>query len=329
MSRPTLLVTGGSGFIGTNLVDHFAGLGWRVRNFDLAAPRNPDHADAWVRGDMLDRDGLGSVIADLRPQAVLHFAARTDLDERAGLSGYAVNVDGVANLVHVLREAPSVERVIFASTQLVATPDGPPSDDLDYRPATTYGRSKALGEIIVRAADLAATWTIVRPTSIWGPWCGSPFREFFSAVSRGRYVQPTGVNAAKQWGYVGNLCRQVERVLAADRGDVNGRTFYLSDYSAVDVHDFANRVRRALGKPAVRQVPAPLLRACAVVGDLAQWLGWEHPPLTSFRYRNLFGSERQELEPLRRLTGPLPYTVDEGIALTLAWLHGREPARAA
>ena len=329
MTRPALLVTGGSGFIGTNLVEHFDRAGWQVANFDIAPPRDRAQLAHWTRVDLLDAAGLAAQLAEHQPRVVLHFAARTDIDERAGLAGYAANVAGVTNLVLAIRATPSVERVIFASSQLVATPDGPPADELDYLPATTYGRSKALGEIIVRGANLDATWTIVRPTSIWGPWCATPFREFFTAVARGRYVQPSGMHVTKQWGYVGNLCRQVDRLVAADPADVDGRTFYAGDYDAVELHDFANRVRRALGQPPVRLVPATLLRAGAVVGDIAQRLGWRHPPLTSFRYQNLVRNERQELEPLRRLAGPLPCSVDEGIAFTLAWLRREERALAA
>lgn len=328
-ARRTIVITGGSGFIGTNLVDHFTNAGWRVRNLDIAAPRNPEHMRYWTAVDLLDRDLLTAEIAAARPKAVLHFAARTDLDERAGLSGYRANVEGVANVVQALRGVRSVERVVFASTQLVASPDGPPDGDLDYRPTTTYGRSKALGEMIVRAADVAPAWTIVRPTSIWGPWCGTPFREFFTAVARGRYVQPAGMRVTKQWGYVGNACRQIECLLSADAADVNRRTFYLSDYDVVDLHDFANRVRHALGRPPVRLVPAQLLRLGAAMGDVAQRMGWDRPPLTSFRYRNLVRNERQELEPLRRLAGVLPFSVDDGIAATVAWLGRFEPALAA
>src|SRR5687767_4757254 len=89
-----LLITGGSGFIGTNLVQHFRDLGAEVVNTDPEPPRNPVHADVWKRLDPLDAEGLRTVIGELRPTAVLHMGARTDLDG-ADLAAYASNTEGV------------------------------------------------------------------------------------------------------------------------------------------------------------------------------------------------------------------------------------------
>ena len=67
-------------------------------------------------------------------------------------------------------------------------------------------------------------------------------------------------------------------------------------------------------------MPARLLKRIARVGDITQLIGWKKPPLTSFRLRNMIDSEIQDLSKLFEITGPLPYSVDDGIDITVNWL---------
>jgi nucleoside-diphosphate-sugar epimerase len=78
-----VLVTGGSGFIGTNLVEHFASRGYEVCNFDIASPRNPVHLPYWVKGNLLEAKGLRALVRDFDPEVIFHMAARTDLGGRS------------------------------------------------------------------------------------------------------------------------------------------------------------------------------------------------------------------------------------------------------
>ena len=330
MGKQRVLVTGGSGFVGTNLVARFIERGWAVLNLDIAKPRNEEHLGLWKQVDVLDRDELTAATQAFEPSVFLHFAARTDLDEEADLAGYAANTQGVCNVVDAIRSTPSVGRVIFASSQLVCELGYKPRDERDYRPTTTYGHSKAVSEMIVRAAGhMASTWIIVRPTSLWGPWFRTPYREFFAAIGRGAYVPPRGMSTLKQWGYVGNSVHQVHGLVEARAESVHGRTLYLADYEPVQLRDFVNRVQRSLGASPIRSVPPKLLRAVALGGDALEKLGWGSPPLTTFRYGNIVTDELQDLEPLREIVGSLPFTVQDGIDATVNWLEEHEALAAA
>jgi nucleoside-diphosphate-sugar epimerase len=77
-----VVVTGGSGFIGTNLVGHFIDRGHEVRSLDIAPPRNANHRKVWRAADIMRMGELQSVLAELHPRVVLHMAARTDLPGR-------------------------------------------------------------------------------------------------------------------------------------------------------------------------------------------------------------------------------------------------------
>jgi nucleoside-diphosphate-sugar epimerase len=321
MTNQRVIVTGGSGFVGTNLVSNFIGSGWQVINFDICEPKNPAHANYWKKVDLLDQVSLIEQTVNFAPSVFLHFGARTDMNEKINLEGYAQNIEGTRNVVEAIRRTPTVRRAIFASSQLVCQPGYVPRDEFDYHPNSLYGRSKVLCEKIIRSAgDIKVIWTIVRPTSLWGPWFGVPFLDFFQVIRKNRYFHMKGKKPVKQWGFIGNTVYQIIKILQAPAAAVHSKTLYLADYSPVCLREFADQVRTRLGVKPIREMPAGLLKCAARFGDLAQLLGWAQPPLTSYRYRNIVTPEIQDLSSLHEITGSLPYTVEEGIELTVEWL---------
>jgi len=322
MSTRRILITGGSGFVGTNLVDHYSKSGWEVYNLDIASPRNKAHASHWHPVDLLNRSAVFKALKDFSPNTVLHFGARTDLGERINLGGYASNIEGTWNVIDAIREVGTVHQVIFASSQLVCRLGYKPVSDDDYAPSTLYGLSKIWVERIIRTARLEQTWTIVRPTSFWGPWFGVPYKNFFDVINRGLFIFPAGLTVWKQWGYVENSVFQIDALLNANPKQIHERTFYLADYQPLSLLDFANAVSKAFGRQRVRTVPLRLLRFASKSGDVAQKLGWTTPPLTTFRLNNIITDEVQDLSALESITTTLPYDFHEGIQRTVAWMQG-------
>jgi GlcNAc-P-P-Und epimerase len=317
-----LLVTGGSGFIGTNTVEGFLRDGWVVLNVDIAPPKKPGHAANWLKVDILDRDALSVSFASFQPDLVIHLAAKTVLNERGALSSYAANIEGVENVIDAVKAAGCVERTFFASSRLVSRLGYIPKNDTDYQPSTLYGLSKVRGEELVRAAPSGlGTWTILRPTGIWGPWFGVPYRDFFDAIRHGRYVHPTRRDAQKSYGYVENTVHQLKQLAACPPSDVQGKTFIVADYPPMSVTAWAESIREALGARPIRSVPITLLKAAAIAGDAFERLGLGHAPLTSFRLNNLVSDMVYDTSPLEALVGPLPYTFTQGVERTAGWLN--------
>lgn len=312
-----VLITGGSGFIGTNAVEHFA-VSHEVLNLDIAAPMNPVHAAHWRQVDLLDVTAVKAAVEGFDPHYVLHLAARTDLDGRT-LDDYAANTTGVSNLLDALAGAPSLRRVIFASSMLVCRVGHQPTSDLDFCPANPYGESKARGELLVREREPAVPWTLVRPTSIWGPWFREPYRNFFDLVLKGRYFHIGATRVFKTYGYVGNAVHQLQAMLNAPAADIHGRVFYLGDSSEYEIRDWADAIARRKGLR-IPQVPLALVRCGAWLGDLLKAFGLRFP-MTSFRLKNMTTENRIDLRPTLALAPSLPFDRDQSIDLTLAWLR--------
>lgn len=320
-----ILVTGGSGFIGTNIVQHWTEAGVEVRNLDNEPPSNSAQKPFWTQADVRDKAAYLAAAKEFRPDCILHLAARADLDGET-VAEYDANTVGVENTVLAAKES-GARRVLFASSQLVCTPGYQPKTDEDYNPPNPYGESKVIGEQIVRTmAGDTFTWTLLRPTSIWGPWFHAPYRDFFLRVRRGGYVQAKGVRVAKSFGYVGNAVLQLAALAEAPAEHLHRRVLYLADYEPVVVSEWADMIQREWGVAPIKEVPLGVLQVAAKAGDGLKRLGWKNPPLTSYRLRNLLTSSPQDMEPLRALCGPMPYTQQEGTRLTVEWLRTQEPA---
>lgn len=320
-----VLVTGGSGFIGTNVVEWFCNSGQNVLSIDIRKPQNRKHNKIFKKVDIMDILTLSQVFSDFSPTHVVHLAARTDLHEKRDIEGYSSNIKGVENMVHVIANQPSVERSIFTSTKLVCPTDYMPISDEDYCPNTLYGESKVVGERIVKASTtMGCEWCIVRPTSIWGPWSylpHIPYGKFFVLIARGLYFHPGIVDPPKSFGYVGNIVFQIAKLLDAPN-KIDQKIFYLSDYDSYTIKSWVDKISTRLGTKRVRTIPEPMVHAFASVGDLMKLCGFKEPPFSSSRLRNMrANTSNVPLDPIMAVTGPLPYSLDQGVDETITWLR--------
>jgi nucleoside-diphosphate-sugar epimerase len=326
LETPRILITGGSGFIGTNAVQHWLERGYQVLNFDIRPPQNPKHRRLWTKGEIRSLTELKSAYESFRPHYLLHLAARTDLDERNDLKGYAANIEGVRNIVEIAGQAPDLRRAIFASSRMVCRIGYQPRDDEDYSAPNLYGESKVQGERIVRESGLPCEWLIVRPTSIWGPWFDVPYKQFFLAIRSGRYFNPGDHNAAKSFGFVGNTIWQIDRLFEAQAEAINQRTLYLCDYPPLRVRQWAEMIRESWHASRIINLPFRLLRVVALTGDLLDRAGVKKVPLTSFRLDNLVTEMVYDTSLLEKICGPLRYDLEEGVRRTVEWLSNYQSA---
>jgi nucleoside-diphosphate-sugar epimerase len=186
-----VLVTGGSGFIGTNLLLRLASAPAIVLNLDLKPPPVAALRARRCCCDITDEAATRRAIVAFAPHYVLHLAGRTDNLGKT-LADYAANTAGSRNVVEACRASGSIERFILTSSQFVCGPGALPASDVDFRPHTIYGESKVVAERELRALDPGFVWSIIRPTNVWGAFHPRYPQEFWRVLRRGLYLHPAG-----------------------------------------------------------------------------------------------------------------------------------------
>jgi GlcNAc-P-P-Und epimerase len=314
-----ILVTGGSGFIGTNLIEHYKSIGDEVFSIDIKHPRNIEHIDQWHKVDILDKDKLTTIIKEIEPNIVFHMAARTDLNG-LNVDSYDVNTKGIENLISALNEIKTLDFVVFASSMLVCRLGYKPSSEVDYCPNTPYGESKVIGEGLIRSSNIRFPWVIVRPTSIWGPWFATPYRDFFDMIRKGFYVHPKGVRVRRSYGFIYNSIFQLSRIADRLNDSLVGKTIYLADYQPIELKSWSENIQKSLKVREVKEAPMLLFKVAAKLGDTLKIFGYKNPPMSSFRLNNMLTPMVHDTTPLKKYCGAVPYSINEGVIVTCEWL---------
>ena len=264
-------VTGGTGFIGTHLVNALLARGDAV----TCLARSPAKAAALeqrgvriVRGDLDNAAALrqGCAGADV----LVHLAGRIAARDQGEFM--RANRDGTANVLDAAVEQPP-RRFVYVSSIAAAGPTvaGHPIDETrPPAPVTPYGRSKLAGEVLVRAAALP--WTIVRPPIVYGEGDRATF-GIFRLANLG--VVPLFGDGTQQLSliHVADLVAALLAVVATER--TVGRVYFAAHPEITTARQLAMGAGRALGKtPRVVPVAPPVARAVLwTAGALARLAG--------------------------------------------------------
>lgn len=325
-AKRRILVTGGSGFIGTHLMTMLEGAGAELLNLDRAPPKLEAQARHWQQLDLADRPAVLAAAARFAPDAIVHLAARTDMDGTALDDYRADNIDATRNLLDAAAAA-RVGRVVVTSTQYVVRPGILPAGPEHYEPYGAYGESKVETERLVRARADLPCWSIVRPTIVWGPHHPSLPDGLWRYLARGLYLHPGRQPIRRAYVYVGTVAWQIGRILDSPPERVHGEVFYLGE-PAVDSLAFMNAFATRLTGRSVKVVPRPIWKALARVGDVANGIGVAFP-MSSDRFYRMTTDDVAPVDPTLERLGTPPTRLEDAVNETVAWLRRRWGAGAA
>jgi UDP-glucose 4-epimerase len=256
-TRPVVLVTGASGFVGRHLVPALTGEGWRVRRAVRTLSGSDDEVLIGSLGPATDwQAALAGV------EAVVHLAARVHHpgEEDAGELYRAVNTEGTLQLARCAAAA-GVHRFVHVSTILVngSNTDGraPFREDDIPAPRGAYGKSKAAAESGLRqlAETVDMRIAVIRPPLIYGAGALGNFRLLVEAIQRGIPLPFGAIRNRRAFLGVENLASFIANRLsgAENKFDI----FLVADEMQISTPEFIRQIARAAGSTA-RLVPVPV-----------------------------------------------------------------------
>ena len=316
-----ILITGASGFIGTNLQELLIKNRCNFVNFDKNEPTKKEHMQYWFKGDIMNRSDLSVAFSKYSPSVVIHLAAVTDTSSD-NLDDYKENTIGTKNVIDEILKHPNIERCIITSTQYVykSLKSPFPNSDDEYVPHTTYGISKKETEEIVRNSSLKCCRTIVRPANVWGPWHMRYPEQLWKFMDKGWYIQPTKRPVIRTYAYVKNLIHQLNGILNAKPGIVNKQTFYLGDLP-IDSNVWLSEWMHQLRGKNLRYIFPFVMHSAAIMGDVLKKFGVNFP-MYSVRYKNMLEDYYAPTNVTIRLFGLYNDDLASNVKETVDWLHG-------
>src|SRR3954470_14930799 len=258
-----VLVTGGSGFVGANLVTELLARGLEVRSFDRVASQLQarDRLQTIV-GDITNPEDVAKAVDGI--DTVIHTAAIIDLMGGASVTeeyrqrSFGVNVGGTENLVHAAQRA-GVRRFVYTASNSVVMGGQVVSGGDETLPYTErfndlYTETKVIAEKFVLAqngVDGMLTCSI-RPSGIWGRGDQTMFRRVFESVLAGHVKVLVGSKHVKlDNSYVHNLVHGF--ILAAEHlvpgGTAPGQAYFVNDGEPINMFEFSRPVVEACGQP--------------------------------------------------------------------------------
>lgn len=333
-SRPTHVLFGGTGFIGTHLARALleADGDAQVVLADLAAPRRADwpavlaaaERDGRLRYVPLDvRRPLDDAALPQRAEQVVNLAAVHREPGHAPREYFETNLPG-AEHVCAWAERVKCTQIVFTSTIAVyganKTIDASNATTRDETaltaPDTPYGVSKLVAEQMHRtwqAAGAGRCLLIVRPGVVFGPGEGANVTRLVQAVLRGRFVYIGNRLTPKAGGYVKDLCRALPFALARVQARGGGaQVFNFTLDPPPRLEDYVQAIGRVAGlrRRPLRVPYAALLAGAGVLEALSRSVG-RAGPIHPARVRKLVRGNNMRPAWLREAGFEFRYTLDD------------------
>jgi len=306
-----ILVTGGSGFIGTNLVTDLLKEGHKVTIYDKQKSETyPDHC---IVGDIRDKEKLTRSMRGV--DVVYHLAAEHRDDVHPASLYYEVNVGGAENIICALKKN-DVNRLIFTSTVAVyGLNSGTPNEESPIKPFNDYGKSKYKAETIFSKwadADNRNCLITVRPTVIFGEKNRGNVYNLLHQLSSGNFIMVGKGTNRKSMGYILNLTSFLATLPKAAPGKI---VYNYADKPDLCMNELIKIFHHTLGKNSMNNFRIPY--ALGLMGgycyDILAKITGKTYPISSIRIKKFCADTVVNASKLKK-TGFIPsYTLSEGL----------------
>ncbi len=317
-----VLVTGGTGFVGSHLVERLLRNGFSVTCLvrDLRHLRWLEGLNVQLtQGDCTQPESLAAAVQDV--SLVFHCAGLTKAIHARDY--YLVNHLGTKNLLEACaRHNPGIDKFILVSSQAAAGPslDGRPvGDGNTSHPVSDYGRSKLLAEEEGRGYKDRLPVVILRPTSVYGPRDVDVY-ELFRWSSRGLTLEMTGGDRYLNLCYVEDLTAAL--LLLAECKTESGSAYFVAENRSYSWSEFRALLLSTGGvKARTIKIPYAVAYMIGIVSEIGS-LFTKRPALAN-RQKVREAAQRYWLCDVGKIENDLcfraEYPLQKGLELTWKW----------
>ncbi|MDB5614472.1 MAG: epimerase [Devosia sp.] len=305
-----IFLTGGSGYIGRNLIRHFHGKGIPI----MALARSPSSAQkvSDLGAEPFSGDLFSANLVEGMAGCDVLIHAAADLNHGVGgKAQHRVNEDGT-RAVFDAAKAAGILRAIMVSTESVLA-DGRPLVNVDEsrpfprRPAGSYSSSKARAERLALSFNEAGMTVIaIRPRMVWGRDDTTALPQLLGAVQSGQFAWISKGDYLTSTIHIANLCAGIERAILKGK---DGEVYFLADELPVQFRRFVTDMLATQGVAAPpKSIPRIILRLIADLGAVLHRAsrGGFVPPLTLQAYATSAVEITLNIEKARRDLGYEP-----------------------
>jgi len=310
-----IIIIGGSGFIGTNLIKQLKDK-YSITNIDKANSEN--FSSITITADIRDQNKLLNAV---NPAEWLVLLAAEHRDDVSPISlYYDVNVEGTKNVLAVMKER-NINKIIFTSTVAVyGLNKENPDENFKEDPFNDYGKSKWQAEEVLRSwynEDTAnRTLIIIRPTVVFGPENKGNVYTLLKQISSGKFYMIGKGNNKKSMAYVENLVGFIQYCI--DENFVGYHLYNYVDKPDYSMNDLIKVSERSLNKklPSLK-IPYTVGYIGGLCFDMLSLITTKKFPISSVRVKKFCATTQFSSKKMLN-TGYAPvYTLEEGLAKTL------------
>ena len=310
-----ILVTGGSGFIGANLVIDLLRDGHTVSIYDKV--RSGTHPDLCVVADIRDRKRLTEALKGI--DAVYHLAAEHRDDVRPLSLYYDVNVGGAENLVYAA-ETNDVRKIIFTSTVAIYGLNACEAhEESPIKPFNDYSKSKYQSEEIFNkwVKHHSRCLVTVRPVSIFGEKNRGNVYTLLSQIASAKFVMVGNGKNEKSMGYVLNLSSFLTKILQSAPGR---HVYNYADKPDMTMEELVTIASKAIGNGVgiKWRIPYSLGLFGGYAFDLLAKLTGKTYSISSIRVKKFSAETRVSADRLKKTGFVAPYSLLEGLNRMIA-----------
>ncbi len=318
-----VLITGGTGFIGSHLAEFLCRKG-----DDVSCIIRKTSNLRWIKGlpihfhygEVTDKESLREAVKN--KDIIFHLASLTKAIHSEDY--YRVNASGTKNLLEICAEEnPELKRFVLVSSQAAAGPSpsqNPIDETWEPHPITDYGKSKLESEKTARTFMDKIPITIIRPPAVYGPRDQDIYLQF-KMINKGWDFQIGKNDLLVSLVYAPDLAEAMAILADCDKGA--GETYFVANPEPYSSSDLCSRMMKILGRDKVRRIRVPK--------PFAGLVAWFSELQASFTKKPALLNRQKILElsrpfwvcssqKLKEHTGySCPSSIEKGFAETIKW----------